>query len=352
MGRLITLRGEHSGAFAAILCAAHLTVDYCCILLMLRLAHGHFGAPGLMWWQYALLYNFCAFALQLPLGIVLDYLRGCHKCAAAGCALVFAAWLLPLPPLIRCITAGVGNSLFHIGGGVHILRAAPSGRSRDIGVFVSTGAMGVFLAHRTLPGDGVPLALSAACCAAILLFGCDTEAKTSPPTPLRLNGALAVLCLTLTVFLRGLIGGAVSYQWASPVFPWLMALATVGGKAAGGFLGDRLGKRKAAAASLTPAAALFGLSFFAPVLGLAAVFMFQMTMPLTVTGLSRHTDGRFGLSFGLTTLALFIGTLPSLLKADGAVFTPAGLISGCLLSLVFLCVGLSIKERTKNYEEN
>ena len=66
-----------------------------------------------------LLYNFCAFVLQLPLGAVLDRFgrrRMPMVFAAAGCGLtLLGACTSPL-------LLGLGNALFHVGGGVDVIR--------------------------------------------------------------------------------------------------------------------------------------------------------------------------------------------------------------------------------------
>ena len=111
----------------------------------------------------------------------------------------------------------------------------------------------------------------------------------------------------------------------------------VGGKPAGGLLADRFGRMRTAWISLALAVPCF-LCSDGPVLGLAAVCLFNMTMPLTLWGAARYLRGAKGLAFGLLTFALFLGTLPVLLNlplpAGGAVSCAAG--AACSLPLLAL----------------
>src|SRR5699024_9872855 len=97
-----------------------------------------------------LLYNFCAFALQMPLGIWADGLNRNGLLAAVGCSLTAAAFLVPLA-LPAAVVAGVGNALFHLGGGIDVLNAGER-KAAALGVFVSPGAVGLYVG--TLWGGG------------------------------------------------------------------------------------------------------------------------------------------------------------------------------------------------------
>ena len=100
-----------TGLYAAV----HFLVDGICAWAML----GRLGGG----WTGFLVYNFCAFALQLPLGAVLDRLedrRWPMQFAALGCCLT-AAGAFCHPAVL-----GLGNALFHVGGGVDVIRDCAS----------------------------------------------------------------------------------------------------------------------------------------------------------------------------------------------------------------------------------
>ena len=79
-------------------------------------------------------------------------------------------------------------------------------------------------------------------------------------------------------------------------------------------------------------------------LTLAALFLFNMTMPLTLMEAARLLPGAKGGAFGLLTCALFVGMVPRFIGVTRELPGPfwAGLV---LLSLGLLWVGLR-KEKT------
>ena len=117
---------------------AHFWVDLSCAFLAFRFLSG--SADFLL---CLLLYNFCAFALQMPLGLWADSLDRNGMLAAAGCGLTAAAFLLPAS-LVAAVVAGVGNALFHLGGGIDVLNASGE-KAAALGVFVSPGAVGLYV---------------------------------------------------------------------------------------------------------------------------------------------------------------------------------------------------------------
>ena len=117
---------------------SHALVDFSCAFLVYRTM---LDAPELG--LCLLLYNFCAFALQMPFGLLVDGWNRNGLTAAAGCALVACAYLPVLPALAASVTAGIGNGLFHVGGGLDVLNDSRE-RAAALGIFVSPGALGLY----------------------------------------------------------------------------------------------------------------------------------------------------------------------------------------------------------------
>ena len=296
--------------------AVHFAVDFACIFLITSCL------PVSDWLFYALLYNFCAFALQLPLGIRADLREKQMPFAVLGCVFVASAFFLVLlSPPAGCVLAGVGNAFFHVGGGVTVMRAFPK-KAAPLGVFVSPGALGVFFGL-TLGKSGFsgivafPILLLFA---AVLLFllGKGEEAGSYRPAAslkkLRTAAVLGVLMLFLAVVLRSYLGLLFSFPWKTGFgLSFLVIFGVAAGKALGGFFGDRFGLISTASASLSLCALLLIFAADSPVCGILAVCCFNMTMPLTLFALSEILGDAKGFAFGLTTFALFLGTLPSLI---------------------------------------
>ena len=289
---------------------AHFWVDLSCAFLAFRFLS---GSPDFL--LCLLLYNFCAFALQMPLGIWADGLNRNGLLAAVGCGLTAAAFLLPTS-LVAAVVAGVGNALFHLGGGIDVLNAGER-KAAALGVFVSPGAVGLYVG--TLWGGGAavsallpPTGLLALGGGILLLCRRTFGSLRSGNAPVEAEPAggswLPLVPLFLVVVLRSWMGLGQSFPWkAAWGLPLVLALAL--GKAAGGFLMDAVGPRRAAGWSLGLAAALYLLSG-APLPGLLAVFLFNMTMPMTLWAAAQLLPGAKGFGFGLLTFALFVGYLP------------------------------------------
>ena len=320
--------------------AAHFVVDFACAFLMFRVI-----SQSPVWYICILMYNFCAFAMQMPLGAVADKLNRNYLVACVGCVMVAAGYGLSSLPLAATIVIGLGNGMFHIGGGVDILNISEE-KSGALGIFVSPGAFGVYFG--TISGRGgasitIPILL-ALLAAAGLIFALrracgETYVENAPFSPDASKPALiAASCLFLVVCLRSYVGLAIDFPWKSVGY-WAPTLVCVSafGKAAGGFLSDRFGPVRTAVASLGVAALLLLLPQI-PAAGVAAIFLFNMTMPITLWSLAKLFPGAKGFSFGLLTFALFLGFLPIYLGVGTPpfwVFTPLAAVS-----LALLCMGL------------
>ncbi|MDE7221446.1 MAG: hypothetical protein K2O45_17860, partial [Oscillospiraceae bacterium] len=231
---------------------AHFWVDLSCALLVFRTMSGAADFSLCL-----LLYNFCAFALQMPFGLLADRLDRNGAVSAAGCALTALAYLLPLP-VAAAVTAGIGNALFHLGGGIDVLNGSGE-KAWALGVFVSPGALGLFLG--TLWGRGTFPGLWLGAAGLLVLGGVllavrrgpsgNAEADVSAP-----GSCGALVPLFLVVVLRSYMGMNQAFAWKAE-WALVLTLALVLGKTAGGFVMDRLGAGRASGWSLGLAAALY-----------------------------------------------------------------------------------------------
>lgn len=303
---------------AAVYAIGHFLVDFACALMMLR------ALPDPVWF---LAYNFCAFAMQMPIGLLADILGRNRPFALTGIALVLLA-ALPLPVPLRVVFMGLGNACYHVGGGREAL--LHDHEMTGLGIFVSPGAVGIYLGTLLAQNDAVHMAVFAALAvtAGAVWMCCPGGVKRNPisrPKPM-----LALLMLTV-VIVRSLIGLSMEAPWKIGLFVTFGALAAAGGKALGGFAGDILGSRTAGVISLILAAALFLLPYVG-IAGVLGVLLFNMTMPITLRRACDAVPGMEGFGFGLLTFGLFLGYLPS---AFGITFAPW---IGAVLSVI--CAGL------------
>lgn len=301
-----------------------------------------------------LFYNFSAFALQMPLGIILDYWcdRSGEKMFPGYVFLLAGVLLTVFGTITSPWILGLGNALFHTGGGVLSIHEddRSSLKGRGLGVFVAPGAIGLFLGtlfHNTPLYTLIRILVSivmATLTAVLFLLGREDREERGRVYTRKSILWISLFCF-LVVILRSLTGMSVLFSWkATPLISFLAVLCLASGKALGGFLGASFGMKKTVIITLLLSAVsyYFGDNIYG---GLVSLLLFNMTMPLTLYLLKKVMPEMPGFAFGILTFALFLGYLPVYygFLRDIPPF-PMGTISS-LISLVFLCIAVVIAER-------
>ena len=327
----------------------HLLVDGVCALAMF----GRFALTEHWGWSL-LIYNFCAFALQMPLGTVIGLFGKKQKSMAYPFA-VLGVLLTMIGAFTNPLLLGIGNALFHVGGGVDVIREdrLRTWKGSALGIFVAPGALGLYLGTQfaknidansynvILIATGILMSIGI-----FLLFRMDRkEKKILQHTDGKISKGtiLFIMCCFLVVILRSYIGMAVSFPWKTTVWIGLLSvLAVVFGKMAGGILAARIKVKKVVIVSLLLAAVGYLLSetMFG---GMSALFFFNMTMPITLYLLVEELKDLPGFSFGLLTFGLFLGFLP--VYFDMKMPIDATLLGavGSIVSLALLMAAVKLK---------
>lgn len=292
-----------------------------------------------------MLYNFTAFALQMPLGIWLDGInRKATDHSKAALYFTYAGILLTIAgSFLSGIIAGLGNAFFHTGAGVLTIQQDRENQyeGRGLGVFVAPGAFGVtagILYADTSAFTRIQILISLVMLVimAVLYLSRDLfayqkkqTAKENSPKELILGACLAA------VILRSVGGTSIAFGWKSGMPVLFLTTACIAiGKAAGGFAAARFGSRRTAVYSLLIASVCFGLGnqiFF----GMAALLFFNMSMPLTLKLSADTIPDEPGFAFGILTFGLFLGWLPAYC---GWLRSVSPLPHGIWISLVTLCM--------------
>ena len=344
--------------FAFALC--HFVVDFACVSTMLCAVSRVLGESGQDSLEFValsiLLYDIVAFTLQLPVGIVLDKLDKNSYAALLSYALVGAGVLISLFPVallewLAVLLLAVGNALFHSAGGLIVLNISQK-HAGPSGIFIATGAIGVFLGTQSAQMERLQIAFSLL----VLLFLCalitlvvqkvnkkywNVHNVAFDIPKFSSNTLLAIALLTLVVALRSYAGMVMAFPWKSEML--LLVLSILGvfaGKALGGVVADRIGFRTTAIFSLIAAATLFVPSWEMPPMGLLAVFFFNFTMSITLASLANILPNAKGTAFGLASFSLAVGALPAL--AGFRIEHPAMLSGISLVSALSLGVGLTL----------
>ena len=344
--------------FAYALC--HFVVDFACVSTMLCAVSRVLGESGQGSLEVIalsiLLYDIVAFTLQLPVGIALDQLDKNFYVALLSYALVGAGVILSLVPIAllewpAILLLAAGNALFHSAGGLCVLNISQK-HAGPSGIFIATGAIGVFLGTQSAQMGRLQIAFSLLVllflCALITLVVQKVNKKywnvhnASFDIPrLSSNTLLAIALLSLVVALRSYVGMVMAFPWKSEML--LLVLSILGvfaGKALGGVVADRIGFRTTAIFSLIVAATLFVPSWEIPVMGLLGVFFFNFTMSITLASLANILSNAKGTAFGLASFSLAVGALPAL--AGFRIEHPAMLSGISLVSALALGVGLTL----------
>jgi NADH:ubiquinone oxidoreductase subunit 6 (subunit J) len=76
-----------------------------------------------------------------------------------------------------------------------------------------------------------------------------------------------------------------------------------------------------------------------------------MTMPITLIIASNTLYSSKGFAFGLTTLALFVGAIPTLLKITILPFNTVSVIVGVIISAIVFYIGAYLYDKKQENEK-
>ncbi|MBR0130124.1 MAG: hypothetical protein IJM08_02315 [Firmicutes bacterium] len=307
---------------ALINAVSHFLVDGVCVSALFS-----YAVPVDELVMAVLVYNTMAFTTQCVFGLILDnYCRGKFSSKESICfhgrlealsmLIVALGFWLPVTPVIKAVIIGLGNSLFHVCGGVVTLKKS-RGKAAPLGVFVAPGAFGVTLGT-VFPGYGTLLAaaLTAASVACIMLYqSISKEAETesgiiSPEAEKAEPAMLSVVMLTLAVAVRAVGGCAVDFSWKSgALHAFIMTLFVFLGKSLGGFFCDRFGAVRMSVVTVSLATVFTAFFAWNMPLSLSGQMLLNLSMPVTLWLLFRKMPEEPGLAFGLAASALWPGTI-------------------------------------------
>ena len=353
------------GVIHALVDATTVTVTFAAIGL-------HDLGPS-MAFAVVLLYDLLAFATQVIVGAITDRLASPKATLVAGLVLCAAGMLvLPLDPWAAVVLAGLGNSLFHVGAGALTLYTRP-GRATDPGIFVAPGALGLAFGmaygganQAVLPfatGEVLawPFVALLAVAVGVAVRTRDPElpyrdawspGQTGPlPPTMRGRAAWAIVALLLvSITVRSLVGMGGCHECPKePLIAFGIPLVAFAGKGLGGIISDRLGWIETSVGALLISAPLIAFGGTTPALILAGLFLFQMTMPVTLVAILQVRPRQPGFVFGLACLALIAGAIPTFFAPVKALFGPGLFLTLILLSAAAIFVGLrGVSDRTPN----
>ena len=301
----------------------HFLVDglcICCIYLLAPLYDSSIVVKAV------LAYNVIAFMSQPFSGMWADRSENCHwqlllsvvlfTIAVATAAVMTAIYYTPWLLTVVAVMLGAGNSLFHVWGGKQTV-AKVGNDTRAVGVFVSTGALGLAIGLVCYSWSLLYMLLLAMTVLSVVYVHCD-HATPSPcelqhrllPKDLSLWKVGALVALMLFVMYRSYAGEVFSKGITkSQELILLIGTASMLGKMAGGWIARYLGVIRSLAVMLAVVAlCLLFRNNDVPIL-LTGVFAMNCTMPVTLYLANKVLNGHEGLAFGLLAAALIPGYL-------------------------------------------
>ncbi len=216
--------------------------------------------------------------------------------------------------IILCL----GNAFIHIGGAENTLKVS-EGKLSHSAIFVGGGSFGVILgrliATSTWGKWWMIVLLMLTMIPYILLAKTyvtgESNCNNFKYVNLNIKPGIIIVLAIFVVVVRGYMGYGIPASWNKTVIQSVIFYFTMGiGKALGGILSDSFGIRKVAFLSTVLAIPFLCLGDNYMLISLIGVMLFSMTMSITLAILVSVLRKKPGLAFGLTTIGLFLGTVP------------------------------------------
>ncbi len=298
-------------------------------------------------------YDVIAFGSQSVVGLLTDALQAPRATAVAGIAIAILSMVaLPYHAVAAMILAGAGNALFHVGAGSLSLSVDP-GRATAPGIFVGPGALGLAIgmyigkhgAFARWPFF-VLLILAIAVLPLVRVPPRRADGRPARSGIGRGDGAIIVGMLLFSILVRSFVGmGGFHAVHKTMWIGFGIAFAAFAGKAVGGLIADRLGWVWTSVGALLMAAPLIAFGSPFPLVMVSAMFLFQMTMPVTLAALTVVHPSRPAFAFGLACLALLAGVLPAFSHAVQAYYGDVRFFALILASAATIFVALRMLDR-------
>ncbi|MCX6751666.1 MAG: hypothetical protein NT161_02785 [Candidatus Nomurabacteria bacterium] len=220
-------------------------------------------------------------------------------------------------PIISIVLAGIGNALFHVGGGSISLNLTPK-KVTAPGIYVAPGALGLFIGIMLGKSGGFVaspfiLALLILCLLMFVIKKPEMDYVREEVKKIRFNYfELILLLVFLSITIRSLVGMLMVFPWKTNIdLAIILTIAIVLGKGLGGILADKFGWIRIAVGALVLSIPFLVFGANIPFLAIIGMFLFNITMPITLVAISNILPGRPGFAFGITCLALILGALPA-----------------------------------------
>ena len=325
---------------------SHFCVDFSCFFMLFSWYSNSAHSLQTITMGF-LAYNVIAFGFQPIIGYLCDTYKKI-PITIIGCPVIVIGLLFMSVPAVSIFLIGLGNACFHIAGGIDTLRQS-GGKMAKSGIFVSFGALGV--AMGSLSGESgkltvyFPIGILLICLILLYVFCIDvkkTESKFTISNP-KLKFEAVIILAFISILIRSYAGSIIPTEWkTTPVFTVFPAIGAFLGKSCGGFIADKIGARKAAVYSLLTSLVLLGFGHANPWVYLIGIALFNINTSVTLCATASVLPLHPGLAFGITTIALLCGNVPTFFIA----IAYAPLVFAALTAVSAICLYCIVKKES------
>lgn len=320
----------------------HFITEVACFFFLARIV----GDSAILW-VLPLLYDTLAFVPQSLFGYVNDKLPKINL-ALIGIVMIILALFVEYSSINLGFLTGIiilclGNACVHVNGARSTILIS-RGKLAPSAIFVAGGSFGVIIG-KILGSMNIPyyfiifMLLSAI---PFILLAKTYENKEDNCENFNYNNpnikvGYVIILAIIVVIVRGYMGYGLPTSWNKTFAQNITFYCFMGfGKALGGILSDKMGIKKVTFISTLVALPLLLLGDKIMIISLVGVLFFSMTMAITLALLVSCLKKSPGLAFGLTTIGLFLGTVPIFIFRISDLF----LNSLVIVILTIICVGI------------
>ena len=306
----------------------------------------------------ALLYDVIAFCPQFIFGMIHEKYKKLDLGSIGAALMLFGIILLDYDKYgIRAVSGvfliALGNAVIHECGAI-LTVIGSEGKMFPSALFVGGGSFGVVIGQ-TIGGLGISkwfLLIPLVLIEILILMtnkGWLYDNESYPVFDI-VNKSLPVWIVIVVAFLvtltRSYLGYAIPISWKKELWQSFLLFFTMGiGKAFGGWAADRIGAHKTALITILGSIPFLIAGEKLMVVSIIGVFLFSMTMSITFGMLLSVMGDNPGLAFGVTTMALALGILPTFFVKIGRVANIIIVIVGSIICAILMYRAL---DRAKN----
>lgn len=296
---------------------AHFCIEFICFYIIAS----KFTISGVVLPVIAISYDFLAFVPQIIFGYIYDKRFNIPIEIIAILLMFFAIITSSFDGLniLMLIMLTIGNAILHETGAV-VTTSVSEGKLSHSAIFVSGGSFGLVLGQIAGKYGVSPLLMYLALviiAVIIVITRKELENRNIPKFDIvkkNINVSYIIIIAFVVVMVRSFLGYAIPISWKKEIWHSILLFFVMGfGKALGGILSDKFGAKVVGVSSTLLCIPFLIIGDSNMVVSVIGVFMFSMTMSITFGMLLSVMDEYIGVAFGITTIGLYLGVVPTFL---------------------------------------